>query len=120
MAIFIALVSSLSSHVTVALFASLLSFIAGLVTLTAFAFDIALFTNVRDKARQARQGLPGPLIRDVVTLGPGTATVTSPFLLVRLTVDNRFLDDARVIDPTLHGYMHYVAWPPSSPYGRCH
>jgi hypothetical protein len=76
---FIALLSSLSFHVT---FASLLSFIAGLVTLTAFAFDIALFINVRDKARQARQGLPDPTIRDIVALGPGTATMTSPFLLL--------------------------------------
>jgi hypothetical protein len=83
--IFIALISSLSFHVTLALFASILSFIAGLVTLTAFAFDIALFINVRDKARQARQGLPEPRIRDVVDLGPGTAAMTSPFLLsVRL------------------------------------
>jgi hypothetical protein len=83
--IFIALLSSLSFHVTLALFASLLCFIAGLVTFTAFAFDIALFINVRDKARQARQGLPEQRVRDVVNLGPGTAAMTSPFLLsVRL------------------------------------
>jgi hypothetical protein len=78
---FIALLSSLSFHVTLALFASLLSFIAGLVTLTAFAFDIALFINVRDKARQARQGLPELRVRDVVVPGPGTTVMTSPFLL---------------------------------------
>ena len=83
---FIALLSSLSFHVTPALFASLLSFIAGLVTLTAFASDIALFINVRDKARQARQGLPEPQVRDVVAPGPGTAAMTSLFLFsVRLT-----------------------------------
>jgi hypothetical protein len=40
---------------------------------------------VRDKARQARQGLPDPRIRDVVVPGPGTAVMISPFLLsVRL------------------------------------
>jgi hypothetical protein len=78
---FIALLSSLSFHVTLALFASLLSFIAGLVTLTAFAFDIALFINVRDKARQARQGLPEPRAYDVVTPGPGTAAMSFPFPL---------------------------------------
>jgi hypothetical protein len=70
---FIALLFSLSFHATLALFASLLSFIAGPVTFTAFAFDIALFVDVRDKARQARQGIPDPEIRDVVALGPGTA-----------------------------------------------
>jgi hypothetical protein len=69
---FIALLSSLSFHATLALFVSLLSFIACLVTFTAFAFDIALFVDVRDKARQAHQGLPDPGIRDVVALGPGT------------------------------------------------
>jgi hypothetical protein len=75
---FIALLSSLSSHVT---FASPLSFIAGLrlVTLTAFAFDITLFINVRDKARQARQGLSDPLVRDVVAVGPGTAAMNLSF-----------------------------------------
>jgi hypothetical protein len=77
--IFIALVSSLSFRAALALFASL-SFIASLVTLTVFAFDIALFIGVRDKARRARQGLPDPQIHDVVALGPGTAAMTSPFL----------------------------------------
>ena len=81
MVTFIALLSSLSFHATLALFASLLSFIAGLVTLTAFAFDIALFINVRDKAREARQGLPEPRVHDVVVPGPGTVVVTSPILL---------------------------------------
>lgn len=85
MVIFIALVSSLSFRATLALFAPLISFIASLVTLTTFAFDIALFIDVRDKARQARQGLPDPRIRDVVVPGPGTAVMISPFLLsVRL------------------------------------
>ena len=79
MVTFIALLSSLSFHATLALFASLLSFIAGLVTFTAFAFDIALYVDVRDKARQARQGIPDPGIRVVVALGPGTPAMTSPF-----------------------------------------
>ncbi|KAN0124407.1 pali domain containing protein [Russula decolorans] len=83
---FIALLSSLSFHVTLALFASLLSFIAGLVTLTAFAFDIALFINVRDKARQARQGLPELRVRDVVVPGPGFwSTFASLILLFMAT-----------------------------------
>ncbi|KAI0276913.1 hypothetical protein BGY98DRAFT_666157 [Russula aff. rugulosa BPL654] len=69
--IFIAFISSLSFRATLALFASVLTFVASLVTLTVFAFDIALFIDVRNKARQALQGLPDPQIRDVVTLGPG-------------------------------------------------
>lgn len=82
MVIFIALVSSLSFRATLALFTSFLSFIASLVTLTIFAFDIALFIDVRHKARQARQGIPDPRIRDVVALGPGAVVMTSPFLLL--------------------------------------
>jgi len=83
---FIALLSSLSFHATIALFASLLSFIAGLVTLTAFVFDIALIINVRDKARQARQGLPDPRIRGVVMIGPGLwITLASLILLFMAT-----------------------------------
>jgi hypothetical protein len=81
---FIALLSFPSLHVTLALFASHFSFIADLATLTAFAFDIALFINVRDKAGQAGQGLPDPRVRYVVALGPGTAAMTSPFLLSEL------------------------------------
>jgi hypothetical protein len=58
---------------------------AGLVTLTAFAFDIALFINVRDKARQARQRLPEQRLRDVVAPGPVKVAMTSPFhISVRL------------------------------------
>jgi hypothetical protein len=85
---FIALISSLSFNARqAALFTSLLSFIAGLVTLTAFAFDIGLFIDVRNKARQARQGLPDPQLRDAVTPGPGTVAVTSPFSLSLGTAD---------------------------------
>ena len=79
MVTFIALLSSLSFHVSLDLFTPLLSFIAGLVTLTAFAFDIVLFVNVRDIARKASQGLPEPRVHDVVTVGPGTAALTFSF-----------------------------------------
>lgn len=46
---FIALLLSLSSHVTLALLASLLSFIAALLTLIAFSIDLALYIIVRDR-----------------------------------------------------------------------
>jgi hypothetical protein len=69
---FIALLFSLSSHVTVALFASFLSFIAALLTLIAFAIDIALYVIVHDKVHR----LPDVQVRTVA--GPGTATET-PF-----------------------------------------
>ena len=75
MVIFIAFVSSLSFRATLALFASVLTFIASLVTLTVFAFDIALYIDVRNKARQALQGLPDPQIHDVVTVGPGMTSL---------------------------------------------
>jgi len=44
---FVALLLAFSSHVTVMLVASLVSFLAALVTLVAFAIDIALFARVR-------------------------------------------------------------------------
>ena len=60
-------------------------------------------------------------VRDVVVLGPGAAVMTSPFPLSRANfVNNRFLDHIYVIDPSLHGYIHCVAWAPSFPYGRYH
>jgi hypothetical protein len=53
---FIALLFSLSSHVTLALFASLLSFIAALLTLIAFAIDIALYIIVHDRVQRLQDG----------------------------------------------------------------
>lgn len=46
-AIFIALLLSFSTHLTATLLASLMSFLAALLTLIAFAIDIALFALVR-------------------------------------------------------------------------
>jgi len=47
--ILLALALSLSTHLTVTLVASLLSFLGALLTLIAFAIDIALFANVKSK-----------------------------------------------------------------------
>ena len=44
---FIALLLALSTHITVTLLASLAAFLAALLTLIAFAIDIALFVFVR-------------------------------------------------------------------------
>jgi hypothetical protein len=44
---FVALLLSLSTHLTVTLLASLMSFLAALITLIAFAIDIALLALVR-------------------------------------------------------------------------
>ncbi|SRR6266404_2016288 len=46
---FIALLCSFSSHFTFMLISSLLSFLAALLTLIAFAIDIALYVIVRDR-----------------------------------------------------------------------
>ncbi|KAH9172150.1 hypothetical protein EDB89DRAFT_2220193 [Lactarius sanguifluus] len=46
---FVALLCSFSSHVTLVLMASLLSFLAALLTLIAFAIDLALYVIVRDR-----------------------------------------------------------------------
>jgi hypothetical protein len=46
---FVALLCSFSSHVTLVLIASLLSFLAAVLTLIAFAIDIALYVIVRDR-----------------------------------------------------------------------
>jgi hypothetical protein len=64
-ATFIALLFSLSSHITLVLFSSLISFIAALLTLIAFAIDIALYTIVRDKVLR----LPDVQVRTVAAPG---------------------------------------------------
>lgn len=46
---FIAFLLSLSTHVTVILLASLASFLAALLTLIAFAIDIALYVFVKNR-----------------------------------------------------------------------
>jgi len=50
--IFIALLLSLSSHITVTLIASIVSFLAALITLIAFAIDIALFAFVKHEMKK--------------------------------------------------------------------
>ncbi|KIJ61260.1 hypothetical protein HYDPIDRAFT_116273 [Hydnomerulius pinastri MD-312] len=60
---FVALLLSLSQHITVTLFASLTSFLAALLTLIAFAIDIALFAYVKN---------------EMGNLGYGGETITAP------------------------------------------
>lgn len=74
---FIALLFSISSRVTLALFASLLSFVAALLTLIAFAIDIALYTIVHDRVRR----LSNVQVHSVAA--PGTSTVQPQFFLFR-------------------------------------
>ena len=62
---FIALLFSLSSHITMVLFSSLLAFIAAFLTLIAFAIDIALYTIVHDRVLR----LPDVQVRTVAAPG---------------------------------------------------
>jgi len=64
-ATFIALLLSLSSRVTLAMFASFLSFIAALLTLIAIAIDITLYTIVHNRVHN----LDGVRVRSVVAPG---------------------------------------------------
>ena len=75
---FIALLFSLSSHVTLALFSIILSFIAAFLTLIAFAIDIALYIIVHDRVQRILDGQ----VRTVAA--PGMA---KPFFLFPLSVD---------------------------------
>src|SRR5882757_4313918 len=72
----IALLLSLSSHITLVLFSSFLAFIAALLTLIAFAIDIALYIIVRDKVLR----LPDVQVRTVAA--PGT-TADDPCSIFR-------------------------------------
>ncbi|TRM63190.1 SUR7/PalI family-domain-containing protein [Schizophyllum amplum] len=62
---FLALLCSFSLHIAVSLVASLLSFLAALLTLVAFAIDIALFVYVKHQADKLPSvdgsGKPGPV-----------------------------------------------------------
>ncbi|KAI0276906.1 hypothetical protein BGY98DRAFT_881317, partial [Russula aff. rugulosa BPL654] len=76
-ATFIALLFSVSSHITLVLFASLLAFIAAFLTLIAFAIDIALYIIVHDKVHR----LPDVQVR--TNTAPGFwITLTSLLLLL--------------------------------------
>ncbi|KAJ3513696.1 hypothetical protein NLJ89_g2810 [Agrocybe chaxingu] len=55
-ATFVALLLSLSTHITVTLLASLVSFLAALITLIAFAIDIALYALVRNEMKKLEIG----------------------------------------------------------------
>ena len=65
MATFVALVLSFSQHLTVTLVASLVAFLAALLTLIAFAIDIALFVFLRHQVNK----LPG--VTGKTNPGPG-------------------------------------------------
>jgi len=75
---FIALLFSLSSHVTLVLLASSLAFIAALLTLIAFAIDIALYVIVRDKVPR----LPDVQVRTVAAPGFWITLVSLLLLLM--------------------------------------
>lgn len=68
---FIALLLSFSQHVTVTLVASLFSFLAALLTLIAFAIDIALFAFTKHEMNKLNIGA------STIT-GPGTSFPLSP------------------------------------------
>ncbi|KAI0043162.1 pali-domain-containing protein [Auriscalpium vulgare] len=75
---FIALVMSFSQHVTWTLLASLTAFLAALLTLIAFAIDIALFVFVHDK----NNNLSGVHVRS--NAGPGLWCTLAAFILLLL------------------------------------
>jgi hypothetical protein len=67
---FVALLCSFSSHFTLVLIASLLSFLAALLTLIAFAIDISLYVIVRDRVNN----LDNVGVRSIA--GPGASIPT--------------------------------------------
>jgi len=76
-ATFIALLLGLSTHITVTLIASLVAFFAALLTLIAFAIDIALFVFVRHEM--------GNLLVGAHTItGPGFWLTFASFILLML------------------------------------
>jgi hypothetical protein len=97
------------------MFASLLSFIAALLTLIAIAIDIALYTVVHDRVRS----LDGVQVRSLAA--PGTAKRPPPrFSLLGIAdtwFNHRSLDHARFVGPTSDGRMHGVAWASSFSHG---
>jgi len=76
--IFIALLLSLSSHITVTLLASIVSFLAALLTLIAFAIDIALFAFVKHEMKK----LTG--VRSNTNTAPGFWLTFVSFILLLL------------------------------------
>ncbi|KDQ52443.1 hypothetical protein JAAARDRAFT_162894 [Jaapia argillacea MUCL 33604] len=76
--IFIALLLSFSTHITVTLIASLVAFLAALLTLIAFACDIALYAYVKHQVGK----LPG--VSESTITGPGFWLTFVSFLLLLL------------------------------------
>ncbi|KAF8491958.1 hypothetical protein JB92DRAFT_2797328 [Gautieria morchelliformis] len=74
--IFIALLSAMSTHLTVMLVASLLSFLAALVTLVAFAIDIVLFALTKERIHNLRG------VASNTDAGPGFWLTLATFLLL--------------------------------------
>jgi hypothetical protein len=117
-----ALLLSLSSHITMVLFSSFLAFIAALLTLIAFAIDIAFYIIVRDRVRR----LPDVQVRTVAAPGKSRSAEDPYFFFYFLSAFgiantwNRVLDHAHITAPTPHGWMHRLAWSPPFPHGRCH
>jgi len=75
---FVALLLSFSSHITVTLLASIVSFLAALLTLIAFAIDIALYAFVKHEMRKLVGVGPNTLT------GPGFWLVFASFILLML------------------------------------
>ncbi|KAN0140132.1 Actin cortical patch SUR7/pH-response regulator PalI [Lactarius tabidus] len=75
---FIALLCSFSSHFTLVLIASLLSFLAAILTLIAFAIDISLYVIVRDRVNN----LDNVGVRSIA--GPGLWMTLASLLLLLL------------------------------------
>ncbi len=70
---FIALLSSLSSHVMLVMLAMLLSFLAAFLTLIAFAIDISLFVILRNRVHSLGN------VEGHTFAGPGMETTLFPF-----------------------------------------
>jgi len=71
----VALLLGFSSHLTIELLASLWSFLAALITLVAFAIDIALFTRVKKEFNDLDEGAH-------TTGGPGFWMTLGAFILL--------------------------------------
>jgi len=72
---FLALLASLSTHITVQLIASLLAFLASLLTLIAFAIDIALYAYVKHKMNDL------PNVKTTTNTAPAFWLTFAAFLL---------------------------------------
>ena len=99
---FIALLLGLSQHITVTLFASLISFLAATLTLISFAIDIALYAYFKNQMGD---------------LGFGGKTITGPGVLLSFTTFScpdmlraRVLAYIYCDDPSCLGWFHCVLW----------